>query len=281
MRLIYSALFLTTFSNHLAADTQPISEDQLQIFKKSLTFYASFDKGFDADFALGDKRIHSIRKKDIVVGTGNASQVSLAPNEGCNDGGALEFKSKKNGYVFFQGKENLVYKDKNWSGTFSFWLKADPVSGLAPGYTDPVQLTDANYKDSAIWVDFTKSNPRQFRFALISDLDSAKKKEKKKPKRVSAAKTLPFSGDVWTHVVITYSALNTDKGQGRLYFDGVEQASVTDIDDPFTWDLSKAKIQLGLSYVGMIDEISAFSQAFTADQVQDLHSLDMKKLISK
>ena len=286
MKCFLFALMATTSCIAIAADAQERRSDDLQGFRKSLTFFASFDNGFDADFAVGDKQIYSVKSQEEISNAkpaaGQAPEVRLAPGEGRNGGTAIEFKKKTPNFVFFQAEKNIHYRDKDWSGTFSFWLKVDPVKGLAPGYTDPVQLTDANYDDSAIWVDFTKSSPREFRLGMKCDKAAGEKNdEQTKQSRVSAASTLPFSADTWTHVVITYSALNTDAGQGRLYFDGVEQASVTGIDDPFTWDLSKAKIRLGVAFVGMIDELAAFDKELTAKEIQSLHKAEMTKLLAR
>jgi hypothetical protein len=60
-------------------------------------------------------------------------------------------------------------------GTLSFWLRLDPQKDLAPGFTDPIQLTDKAYNDSAVWVDFTKDDvPRYFRCARFRRLASTK-----------------------------------------------------------------------------------------------------------
>ena len=248
----------------------------LSRLKKSLTLYASFDKGLDADLALGDARLYSTKGmkniKEAKPGLGQADRVKHVETEGVRGSGALLFEKKGSSLPFFKAEKNVPFKDKDWDGTVSFWLKTDPASNL--GYNDPIQVTDASYKDSAIWVDFTKKIPRTFRLAVICDKESNKKdKDGKKKKRVSTAKNLPFSGDVWTHVIITFSALNTDHGESHLYFNGELEASVTDVNDPFTIDLFKFRIHLGMSYVGMLDELAAFDRSLSPAEVKTFHEL--------
>ena len=76
--------------------------------------------------------------------------------------------------------------------------------------------------------------------------------------------------------MITYSGLNTEGGgTANLYLDGVpQQKTVTDIAEPFTWDLARAAIRLGVNYVGLFDEISMFNRALSAAEVRALHELE-------
>ena len=79
-----------------------------------------------------------------------------------------------------------------------------------------------------------------------------------------------------THVVITYSGLNTQMGGvATLYLDGDPLPNAADgIDEPFTWDSARGAIRLGVNYVGLFDELSLFSRALTDEEVRDLHVLD-------
>ena len=42
----------------------------------------------------------------------------------------------------------------------------------------------------------------------------------------------------------------------------------------FTWDPEQAMIGLGLSYIGLLDELSVFNRALTADEVSAVYRLD-------
>lgn len=246
----------------------------LEGLKKSLTLYASFDKGIDADVALGDSRLHCAESmktiNDAKPGLGQSNRFERVDGEGVRGGGALRFKKKGESFPFFQGDKNVKYSGKDWKGTVSFFLKVDPSKNLA--YNDPIQVTDANYKESAIWVDFTKDKPRKFRLAVISDLQPNGKRTVKE-NRVMPAKTLPFSEDKWTQVTITFSALNTDHGEAHMYFDGELQCSVTDVDDPVTIDLEKFRVHIGLSYIGLFDELVVFDRSLSESEVKALHEL--------
>ena len=72
-----------------------------------------------------------------------------------------------------------------------------------------------------------------------------------------------FATGRWTHVVITYTGLNTPSGgAATLYLDGERLPQTSDrIDEPFTWAPDRGAIRLGVNYVGLYDEVSLFSRA--------------------
>jgi hypothetical protein len=124
--------------------------------RASLSFHASFDKALDADFARGDQKIYSApdykQQGSAKAGLGDVDAV-IEKGIGVRGGAALRFRSKNVRALFFRGDRHAALA----SGTLSFWLRLDPQKDLAPGYTDPIQLTDKAYNDSAVWVDFTKA----------------------------------------------------------------------------------------------------------------------------
>ncbi|MEP3481591.1 MAG: LamG-like jellyroll fold domain-containing protein [Fuerstiella sp.] len=258
----------------LAEQTRGDDAMDLDRLKTSMTFYASFDQSLDGDFALGDPRIYSTGSMKAVAdakpGLGQAKRVVRVERGGVRDGGALHFTGKGSSFPFFRGNKNINDATKNWEGTVSFSLKVDPAKN--PGFNDPIQVTDADYKESAIWVDFTKNNPREFRLAVVCDRQPNGKRLERE-NRVVAAKSLPFSGDQWTQITITWSALNTDHGEAHMYFDGEHQASVVGVYDPFTLDSAKSRIHMGLGYTGMFDELSAFNRSLSPAEVKALHKL--------
>ena len=248
----------------------------------ALSFHASFDKGPDADFARGDEAIYTAPSYDALedakpgIGT---PDVQLVESVG-QFGGALDF-TKKNGHaIFYSAADNVAYDPADWSGTASFWLKLDPSVDLEPGYCDPIQLTDSRYNDAAVWVDFTKENPRQFRLGVFGDLHAWNPDEQPPDEfpafgsRLIVSDSPPFSRDAWTHIVITFSGLGSGAGRARLYLDGAPLPEVReDIAEPFTWD-SPGSIRLGLSYVGLYDDLALFDRALTSDEVAALHALE-------
>ena len=191
-------------------------------------------------------------------------------------GGALAFPKKEKAVVYYQAAGNVNYDKKDWSGSLSLWLSLDPDQELAPGYTDPIQITDVGYNDAALWVDFSDKNPRSFRMGVYGDLSVWNPKNippDENPafnERLRPAKDLPFGKGIWTHVVVTYEHLNTADGKATFYINGKRQGE-RKMKEPFSWELDKAKIFLGLNYVGLMDEVALFDRALQAKEVQMLY----------
>lgn len=248
-----------------------------------LIFYAPFDGGTDARLATGDGQIYTAPpSRDPTESRLGLDATVVAISEGKGRyGDALHFMKKSREMVFFHGEKNTGYREKDWSGTISVWLSLDPAD-LKQQFADPIQITDKKYNNSAFWVDFTKDDtPPHFRMGVFpdwkvwnpEDLKQNKIPETEQP--IVRAKGQHFRRDKWTHVVMTFSGFNTD-GTGataKLYIDGNLQGTVKDRRQVFTWDVSKATIRLGLGYVGLLDELSIFNRALTADEVQTLHEL--------
>ncbi len=258
---------------------QPKSSSELG---KALTFFVSFDEGTDADFALGDKSIYTAtsRKKldSAQVGMTNTDHQIIEGKGKVGD--AFKFGKKSSQVIFYKSKDNIAYDPQRWSGTISFWLSLDPATDLAPGYTDPIQITDVNYNDASIWVDFTNENPRDFRLGVIGDLDQwsldtlTTSSETEFEKRLVRIKAPPFSKDSWTHVAITYSELGTSESSASLYMNGKMMGAINGIDDPFTWELEKSNIYLGLNFIGLMDELSIFNRPLAASEIEALYKLE-------
>lgn len=255
------------------------SNDVAQL-KESLRLAATFDQGYHADMATGDAHMYGAASYDP-QGEGTASmipeEVSLAPARGVF-GQALEFKRKGKPSIFFQSKDNIAYSNSNWNGTISLWLSLDPETDLAPGYTDPIQITDAGYNDAAFWVDFSNKNPRSFRMGVYGDVSVWNPKKigpDENPafnNRLLPATDRPFKRGRWTHVAVSFSGINSKKGQATFYINGKSQGS-REITEPFTWELDKSKIYLGLNFIGLMDEVAIFDKALSAEEIQSLYLL--------
>lgn len=250
-------------------------------FKNALTFYVSFDNGTNADYAKGDNNIYTANSRrsldEIQVGMKNTDH-QIVIGKG-HLGNAFKFGRTSDKVIFYKSKDNLEYNPQNWSGTISFWLSLDPSTDLEPGYTDPIQITDTSYDDASIWVDFTKENPRDFRLGVIGDKDVWSLDTLNSPlmvefeKRFVRVKKPPFSKGSWTHVLITYSALGNTQSLASLYLNGQKMGTISGIDDPFTWDLEKSNIYIGLSFIGLMDELSIFNKPLSDDEVMELYQL--------
>ena len=251
--------------------------------RKALTFHASYDQAVDADFALGNKQLHtatSYKKREDAKPGLHHPDVSLVPAAG-RFGGALKFAKKNTRAVYYPAAKNVPYQPRDWNGTVSFWLSLDPETDLEPGYCDPLQVTDEDYNDAALWVDFTRDDkPRHFRLGVFGDLKSWNPKDLPPDKnpdflgRLVVVKKTPFARGRWTHVVITHQGLGSAKGGvAKLYLDGVLQGKSPAISEPFGWDLERAAIRLGVNYVGLFDDLSIFNRELSEPEVKALHQL--------
>jgi hypothetical protein len=247
--------------------------------KKDLTLHATFDKGTDAAFALGDKRLYDAPsyKEQAAAKPGlNSPDVEWAAGAG-RKGGALRFKKKNTRAIFYQAAGNVAFDPKNWTGTISFWLSLDPETDLEPGFCDPIQVTDKAYNDSAIWVDFTKDDkPRHFRLGVFGALKAWNPQNLNADKnpdfnnRLVIVKKTPFAKGKWTHVAITHTALGSGRGEAKLYLNGELQGTTPAIGEMFDWDAKNGAVRLGVAYVGLMDELAIYKRPLTAAEIRQL-----------
>jgi hypothetical protein len=254
-------------------------------FAGALTFHASFDHGIDADFAVGDGGLRHApsmtRQAEAKPGLPDSGEVQLARDAG-RFGHALRFTKKKSPMVFFRAAKNVAYQTNDWNGTVSFWLSTDPAGELEPGFCDPIQITPRAWNDAAFFVEFEKrTNDIPFRLGVYPDFKVWNPANKKwadvtaAEKPLSAVANPPFGRGKWTHVAFTFEHFNTgrDDGTARLYLDGAMAAVLGPRRQTFTWDPERCSIMLGLSYIGLWDELAVFNRALTAGEVRQLHGL--------
>jgi len=252
--------------------------------RKALTFHASFDKGLDADFALGDRRIYTAtsyrNRQDAKPGLEHPD-AGIVEGKG-RFGAALQFRKKNVKAIYYQAEKNVAWRSQDWSGTISFWLNLDPDQDLEPGFCDPIQVTAEAYNDAALWTDFTKDEkPRHFRLGVFGDLKAWNPNNIESDKNPDFGKRLitvtkpPFARGNWTQVVITHAGLNTSAGGwAKLYLNGQLQGTTEGIREPFTWgNLSRAALRVGVNYVGLFDELAVFERALGDKEVQTLYRL--------
>ncbi len=254
---------------------------QAEKLKASLTLAATFDGGYSADFARGDNSLYgspAYDKASVSTEGFIPEEVTLAKGRGVH-GDALEFKRKGQPVVFFKSRDNITYDEKNWNGTISLWLSLNPEEDLAPGYTDPIQITDSGYDDAAFWVDFTNENPRIFRMGVFGDVDVWNPKNLNPDTnagfldRLVTAVDRPFERGRWTHVVMTFEGINGKNGKASFYINGVLQGE-RQIPERFTWDYDQSRIYLGLNYIGLLDEVAIFDRALLPEEVRNLYLLN-------
>ena len=252
---------------------------QTDSLKKHLLFYSSFDGTTQAQVAQGDARIYSAenyRKADQATAGLKDPNVIIAPQRGVF-GDAIHFKQAQTDAVFYKAQRNVGYSATSWSGSISFWLRLDPDRPLAPHYCDPICITDKQWNDGAMWVDFTDHNPRKFRMGAMGDLAAwnpdNSEEEQLWEMRSTTVEVAPMNSKDWTHVVMTYSGMNTKDAAYHLYLDGQLQGSIQGVADPFIWEIEQGKIMLGLGYIGFMDELAVFDKALSATEVAYLFRL--------
>ncbi len=258
----------------------PVVDTTEQDLKAALTLYASFDDSVTADFALGDKNLYTVpnrRARDSAQVGLHKPDIKLVPNG--KNGGGLLFTERSRGNIYYPSTNNIAYSKTDWSGAVSFWLSLDPATDLQPGFCDPIQITDVSYNDAAIWVDFTKENPRDFRLGVIGDRnvwnpESIQEEDSLFLPQLAPVKNPPFAKDKWTHVLINFSNLNTQNGEASLYMNGELKGTRSNITDPFTWELDQSNIYLGLSYIGLYDELSIYNKTLSEKEISALYKLE-------
>jgi len=249
--------------------------------KEALTFYASFDKGVNGDFALGDPLLYTVpnrKARDSARAGLHKPDISRQAGKG-KYGHALQFTERSKGNIYYRSAGNMDYDSKNWNGAISFWLSLDPATDLEQGFCDPIQITDVSYNDAAIWVDFTEDNPRDFRLGVIGDRniwnpEGLKDEDDLFLPQLVPVSDAPFASGEWTHVLINYSRLNTENGEASLYLDGELKGTRSNISDSFTWEIEESNIYLGLSYIGLIDELSIYNRSLTQKEIKALVALE-------
>lgn len=275
-RVVRSAMFCTAvMAVSSTASTAP--PDGLA---DALIFHAGFDGTPDASRGA-DRRILTAEtsKRDKVQPGNHRADVSILPGKG-RYGDALRFSDVSEQVLYFHGS-NTGYRKQDWSGTVSFWLRVDPDKGLKPGYCDPIQLTEKAWNDSGMWVDFDKDLPRAFRLGVFPRLSQWNPENtpweqfpvERRP--MVPVRKPAFNARLWTHVAFTFQDINATDGRdatASLYLHGIHQGT---LKRPlqFDWDVDKAAIMLGLSYVGDFDDLAIFNRALSADEVEALRTL--------
>ena len=264
------ALFLTaTPASGQGALPEPL--------RKSLSFAATFDHGFDADFARGDSTLYSSKsmdRKEIDPSFTAPGVTRVAA--GARSGMALKFTKENKKSIFYKVLQNMHYSaEKAWSGSVSYYLKLNPEKELPDNYVDPLQITEKAWNDAAFWNDFTKDDrPRKFRLGVLADLKVWNPENKdfdKLPDNEKPAVVLhkpPFQADEWTHILITFENFNTGQtnGSAKLYVNGTLQGEVKGRNQKYTWNPERAVIFLGLNYAGLMDDVMIFDRPLTADE---------------
>ena len=79
--------------------------------KKSLTFYASFDNGTNAEIAKGDKQLYTLINKKSKLGNHTDGMTRLVKGAGLS-GDALMFSKRNAKWLFYDGNKNFHFAEK-------------------------------------------------------------------------------------------------------------------------------------------------------------------------
>ena len=245
---------------------------------ESLTFHASFDKGPNADFGSGDLKLYSIKNESDGISEGIGDLI--LDTASAKFKGALVFTKEKSHVVLYKVENNIAYSPQAFHGTFSFWMSTDPEE--IPGqYCDPIQITDKDYSNAAIWIDITKNDsPPDLRMGVFGDQPVWDVKNRKGEGeeffwRLHKVAEPPLGEGKWTHVAITWEGINDSKqGRAKLYLNGEYKGSSSVIREPFSWDVAKTNIRLGTgNFVGIFDDIAAFNRALSPEEIRFVYEL--------
>jgi hypothetical protein len=170
----FRILFVVGLSGLLGAlQTQSNSfaqEVDRKSLREALAFHAPFDGSADAVVQRGDGRVYtteSLARKEWTPGI-QRLDVSIVKGAGVR-GDCIRFADKSPKVICYKGEVLPRYEQKI-SGTVGFWMRLDPDKDLKPGYCDPIQITEKTWNDAAMFVDFDKDLPRDFRLGMFSDL---------------------------------------------------------------------------------------------------------------
>ena len=253
--------------------------------RSALLLHASFDRGHDADFAVGDATLYTAptgNRKEAKPGLPADDLVIRVPGNDSHQGG-LRFTKKMKPVVFFRGEKNLGYRAEDWSGSLSVWLRLDPDQELEPGYCDPLQFVAQDWNQGNMFIEFSKDHtPRHFRYAMLpvtkfwnpAGTPWEEIPENKRP--MVASHRPPFARDRWTHVVFSFGKVNSGNKDawGKLYLDGQSAGEFQGVEGVFNWEVSQSALTLGVSYVGLLDDLAVFNRPLTESEIKALFAAE-------
>lgn len=249
-----------------------------------LIFHSSFDDTTDANLSTGDGRVataSNLKREETTPGN-QIPSVQIVQGEG-KFRDALSFAKKTDQVLLYSGIE-CGYRQQDWRGTVSFWMKLDPNKDLEPGFCDPLQITQKAWNDGAFFVDFDKTLPRDFRLGVFSDFtfwnpENTKWDDVSTDKRpLVTVRNPPFSSENWTHICFTWEDVNSaapeKESSAKLYLNG-ELCGEINRPIQIAWDPAKVAIMLGINYIGLLDDLAIFDKPLTAEQIRILFEYPM------
>ncbi len=256
----------------------PLAELQSADPTDSLIFLATFDDGLDAEVGA-DRRLRtadSLERQIIRSGNTRTDVRRVAEQNGARRGAVLRFSGLDTKRITLFSGTNAGYRERDWNGTVSFWLKLNPDEDLAPGYCDPIQLTDSRWNDGSFFVDFDKDLPRVFRLGVFSEYafwnpqDIPWEKVSNEERPMVVVRQPPFVRTDWTHVAWTFRGINASDAtaaEATLFLNG-QAAGTLRRPMQLQWDEQNSAIMLGIAYTGDFDELAIFNRCLEPAEVK-------------
>jgi len=235
--------------------------------REHICLYASFEGGFDADIARGERQA-----------TVDTTCVRHVPHGG-RFGGALWFDAHAPGEhdeFTFRAAGNFPYHSAAFDGTVALWLSLNPDEDLdPPTMVDPFHIS-RTASDASYYLDLTRlhdpryGSPRKLRLGMYPDNPS---KELRNGQLLLVGE-LHWQRGEWHHVCATWQRSNGAEGStsAHVYIDGIRRGWAEGFTHRLTWEnMEEMTIALGQRYVGGIDEVLILDCALSGEEVEALY----------
>ena len=260
------------------------SGDDKKSLKEVLTFHASFDGKLEADHAAGDSSFYTLVAKKQEIGL-KASEEHIFHEKGKGPLWRLPPLSLDQGTARSPSQRRTMSCFERRAGRerFSFWLRTSPDEDLDPGlHQIQSKLHRRAHSMAACFLNSESKIHAPCRLGVFADKLSWNPEGKPNKEIALADRPLitaeghPFSRDRWTHIVFTWEGFNhgDKEGVAKLYLDGKLRGELTNWPQQYTWNLDETKINLGVKYIGGLDEVSCFSRALAGGEVESLFGLE-------
>jgi hypothetical protein len=248
--------------------------------RSAATFYASFDKRLDADFAGGSKtprvRYDTSQRGVYEIRDEIPNTFKIVAANGVH-GGALSATAAlpNRGRLFFAADDNISFRPQGWGGTFSVWINIDPNRQLKTPFCDPVQITEKRSSDGAVWFDFPDTKPRDLRFGAFPALAAGDTAIRETSPRapIVTVRDIGFRAGDWHHIAMTWSDFDSGKADAEVdcFIDGKSVGRLSKRRIAMNWRLEKTGIYFAVNHIGLIDELAIFDRPLSAVEIRELH----------
>ena len=220
--------------------------------REAVMFYASFDERAAADIGAYPEPSRGPAAESFEPGAhGRALRIENP------DGGAA---------LAYRAEGNLPDPGSAWSGTLTFWLRAEP-GAAADKVQTPVRIANECSAPDGLWVDYVGGPAPELRLGAVT---AGGEPERSGPAVVARLRRL--KGGDWRHVAVTWA--NFDSGRGNawaaLYLDGDMAGTVTNATFRSGRQADGGFLCVGVNFRGAIDELAVLSRPLSQKEVRRL-----------